>query len=212
MPIEEIDDKICQIKLDIKPENLSADLVQDYEEFEFNNEDIKQENINLSQDQSIEYHQTKSKTSLRAKLQKCSKCDFISKKKSELKKHLSEKHDCLKKNNIEVKLKCENCDFKTDTKEKLDKHSILKHFKVNYKDDSTSEKELSKVDIKTKSEENSVGIDKTEKTCQKQNDPIEKSDEEKKYTCEECGKEYYSKKGLKYHNDAYHKVKKDLIR
>ena len=207
MPFEEIDGKICQIKLDIKPENLSADLVQDYEEFESNNEDIKQENINLSQDQSIEYHQTKSKTSLRTKLQKCSKCDFISKKKSELKKHLSEKHECLNKNDIELKLKCENCEFMTDTKEKLDKHSILKHFKINYKDDSTSEKELSKVDIKTESEENSVGINKTEKSCRKQK-PIEKSYEEEKYTCEECGKVYYSKKGLKYHNDAYHKVEK----
>ena len=170
MPFEEIDDNICQIKLDIKP-----DLVQDYEEFECNNDNIKQENINSSEDQSIRYNQTKLKTSQRTKLQKCSKCDFISKKKSELKKHLSEKHHCLKKNNIEVKLKCENCDFKTDTKEKLDKHSILKHFKINYKDDSTSEKELSKVDIKTESEENSVGINKTEKSCRKQNKPIEKS-------------------------------------
>ena len=207
MPFEEIDDNICQIKLDIKP-----DLVQDYEEFECNNDNIKQENINSSQDQSIRYNQTKLNTSPRTKLQKCSKCDFISKKKSELKKHLSEKHDCLKKNDIELKLKCETCDFKTDTKEKLDKHSILKHFKINYKDDSTSEKELSKVDIKTESEENSVGINKTEKSCRKQNKPIEKSYEEEKYTCEECGKVYYSKKGLKYHNDAYHKVKKDLRR
>jgi hypothetical protein len=106
-------------------------------------------------------------------------------------------------------LKCENCDFKTDTKEKLDKHSILKkHFKINYKDDSTlSENELSKVDIKTESEENSI-INKAEKSCQKQNKPIEKSDGEEKYTCEDCGKEYYSKKGLKYHKDAYHKVEK----
>ena len=111
-----------------------------------------------------------------------------------------------------LKLKCENCDFKTDTKEKLDKHSILKHLKMNYKDDSTAEKEPSKSYIKTESEENSAGINKTEKSCQKQNKTIEKSDEEKKYTCEECGKEYYSKKGLKYHNDAYHKVKKDLRR
>ena len=206
MPIEEIDDNICQIKLDIKPENLSTDLVQDYEEF--NNDNIKQENINPSEDQSIKYHQTKLKTSLRTKLHKCLKCTFKSKKKSELKKHLSEKHDCLKKNDIEFKLKCENCDFKTDTKEKLDKHSILKHLKMNYKDDSTAEKELLKSDTKTESEENSAGINKTEKSCQKQNKTIEKSDEEKKYTCEECGKEYYSKKGLKYHNDAYHKVEK----
>ena len=209
MPIEEIDNNICQIKLDIKPENLSTDLVQDYEEFEFNNENLKQENSDPSQDQSIEYHKTKLKTSQRTKLQKCTKCNFISKKKSELKKHLSEKHECLKKNNIELKLKCEHCDFKTDTKEKLDKHSILKkHFKINYKDDSTlSENELSKVDIKTESEENSI-INKAEKSCQKQNKPIEKSDGEEKYTCEDCGKEYYSKKGLKYHNDAYHKVEK----
>ena len=154
MPLEEIDDNICQIKLDIKPENLSTDLVQDYEEF--NNDNIKEENINPSQDLSIEYHKTKLKTSQRTKLQKCTKCNFISKKKSELKKHLSEKHKCWKKNNIELKLKCENYDFKTDTKEKLDKHSILKHFKINYKDDSTSEKEQSKVDIKTESEENRV--------------------------------------------------------
>ena len=207
MPIEEIDDNICQIKLDIKPENLSTDLVQDYGEF--NNDNIKQENINPSEDNlSIKYHQTKLKTSLRTKLQKCSKCTFQTKKKSELKKHLSEKHDCLKKNNIEFKLKCENCDFKTDTKENLDKHSILKHFKMNYKDDSTAEKEFTNSDIKTESEENSAGINKTEKSCQKQSKTIEKSDEEKKYTCEECGKEYYSKKGLKYHNDAYHKVEK----
>ena len=207
MPFEEIDDNICQIKLDIKPENLSTDLVQDYEEF--HNDNLKQENSVPPQDLSIEYHQTKLKTSLRTKLQKCTKCNFISKKKSELKKHLSEKHKCWKKNNIELKLKCENCDFKTDTKEKLDKHSILKkHFKINYKDDSTlSENELSKVDIKTESEENSI-INKAEKSCQKQNKPIEKSDGEEKYTCEDCGKEYYSKKGLKYHKDAYHKVEK----
>ena len=208
MPIEEIDDNICQIKLDIKPENLSTDLVQDYEDF--NNDNIKQENINPAEDQSLEYHKTKSKTSLRTKLQKCSKCNFISKKESELKKHLSEKHDCLKKNNFD--LKCDNCDFKTETKESLDKHSILKHFKMNYKDDSTADKEFTNSDIKTESEGDSAGINKTEKFCLKQNKQIEKNDEEKKYTCEECGKEYYSKKGLKYHNDAYHKVKKDLGR
>ena len=31
-----------------------------------------------------------------------------------------------------------------------------------------------------------------------------------KYFCEDCGKEYNSKKGLKYHNDAYHNNKRHI--